>query len=522
MLEFRRVLVQSVYAGEDKTKNMTSNIQLSILISLIVFLLSAPIYAQNTTLSRQQVKEDLAAATKILNENSSYVYLNGYDFNGDFRAYLQNLKDATSVEDLGLFLTKATGKIGDRHLSVTGYRVDDSVFLPFIFAPLDQKVAVITLNQSKQPELANPQFPYLKKVEGIPINDFLAKVYPKDIKAPKDAFFTRAVRELCNIEKIYVGLGRSVPKEITLTLTDENFRKDIDIQIKPVNREARLPRWEEDLANQYSRAKDEDFNKPEIIDSLFELKDYLAYIKIPRMIGKDEAPLLFEHLNSFMRTIKNDSKALIIDVRENGGGTRDITYELAKFLIPPDSVYVVNVAKQRGKLPLAKDYLARLHHRRLFSYSELDRDEQKSVSRFLKTFRPMYKLDDKKYSEYYFGSFNGRKLSTPDSYYNKPIYILANERTFSAASVFVAVFKGIRNIKTVGVNTDGSSGNSENFTLPNSKLQLKISTMVSFQKNGKTLDGIGTEPDVKIERDLNQVLWRSDSQLEKLRAMILN
>lgn len=505
-----------------KIKTMTSIFPLSIFLSLMIFFLSASISAQSTKLSKQQIEQDLEAATKILNENSSYVYLNGYDFNDDFRAYLQNLKDSTNIEHFGLFLTETTGKIGDRHFSVTGYRVDDSMFLPFMFAPLNGKVAVISINQSKQFELAKPQFPYLKKIDGVSINDFLAKIYPKDIKAPKEAYFTRAVRELCNIERNYIGLGKSLPKEITLTLTDEHFQKDIDITIKPVNRAARLPRWEEDLTTQYDAVKDEDFNKPEIIDSLFDLKDNLAYIKIPKMIGIDEAPLLFERLNSFMRTIKNDSKALIIDVRENGGGTRDITYDLAKYLIPPDSVSVVNVTKQRAKLPLAKEYQDRLHARRLFNYSELDRDEQKSVTRFMKNFRPMYKLDHKKYSEYYFGLFNGKKLSTPDSYYNKPIYILANERTFSAASVFVSVFKGIKNIKIVGVKTDGSSGNSERFTLPNSKIQLRISTMVSFQKNGKTLDGIGTEPDIKIERDLNQVLWRSDSQLEKLRTIILN
>jgi hypothetical protein len=46
--------------------------------------------------------------------------------------------------------------------------------------------------------------------------------------------------------------------------------------------------------------------------------------------------------------------------------------------------------------------------------------------------------------------------------------------------------------------------------------------MVSFQKDGKILDGSGTEPDIKIERDINQILWKSDTQLEKLRSLILN
>ena len=65
------------------------------------------------------------------------------------------------------------------------------------------------------------------------------------------------------------------------------------------------------------------------------------------------------------------------------------------------------------------------------------------------------------------------QLANPDFYYDKPVYILANEKTFSAASVFVSAFKGLPNINIVGVTTDGSSGNSEWIDLPNSKLFSK-------------------------------------------------
>ena len=84
----------------------------------------------------------------------------------------------------------------------------------------------------------------------------------------------------------------------------------------------------------------------------------------------------------------------------------------------------------------------------------------------------------------------------------------------------VAIFKDLPNVKIAGVNTDGSSGNSERFELPNSKLRGKMSTMVSFQKNGQILDGFGTEPDIRIERDLNQIFWKNDSQLKELKEII--
>jgi len=44
--------------------------------------------------------------------------------------------------------------------------------------------------------------------------------------------------------------------------------------------------------------------------------------------------------------------------------------------------------------------------------------------------------------------------------------------------------------------------------------------MVSFQKDGKLFDGFGTAPDIKIERSLEQVLWKEDYQLNHLKEII--
>lgn len=494
---------------------------LSILFSLLVIITKA----QDKNLTKQQIQQDLEFLKKSLNEKSSYVYLNEYDFNNDLENFLKALEDSTKIEDFGLFLNETIGKIGDRHSSLTsirGFRLNESLFLPFIYAPLNDKVIVLNLNQNKELEILNPQFPYLKEIDGVNIKKFLQKIRPEHIKAPKNTYFTRAVRDIRDVQKNYKILNKTLPKEIKLTLSDSTFQNDTILVVSPIDRSKRLRPWDEQFERQYVLVKDEDYNKPEIIDELFKIDDNIAYIKIPTMTSKDEAPLLFDKLNSFMKSIQPDSKALIIDVRSNNGGTRDLIYEFAKYLVHPDSVYVVNATKQRAPIPLSEEYIERLHGRFLYSNSELNYREKATVNKFLKSFDPMYELDGEKYSEYYFGILNGKKLEEQFFYYNKPVYILANEKTFSAASVFVSIFKGIPNIQIVGITTDGSSGNSEWFDLPNSKLSGKISTMVSFQKNGKILDGYGTEPDIKIERDVNQILWKSDRQLEKLRSLILS
>ncbi|HMP30564.1 MAG TPA: hypothetical protein PKD85_13245 [Saprospiraceae bacterium] len=85
--------------------------------------------------------------------------------------------------------------------------------------------------------------------------------------------------------------------------------------------------------------------------------------------------------------------------------------------------------------------------------------------------------------------------------------------------IFVELYIDIL-LTIVGMNTDGSSGASKAFKLPNSKFEVRFTTMVSFQKNGIILDGFGTAPDIILRRDLNQILWKSDSQLESLKKTI--
>ena len=498
--------------------------KLTILITILFGLFAINSQAQNNWLTKKQITEDIEFLTKTLNEKSSYAYLNDYDFNTDFENYLKTLSDSTRLENFGMFITNTLAKIGDRHSSlntIRGYDLNESLFLPFIYAPVNDKVIVLNKNENKELEILNPKFPYLKNIDGIDIKDFLQKTRPEDIKAPKETHFTFAVRDIRDIEKNYILLNRRLPKEIKLTLSDSTLQTDTILTVSVVDKSKRQRPWDEKFEVDYLFVKDEDYNKPEIIEKLFSIKENIAYIRIPEMTNKDEAPLLFDKVNSFMQSIRNDSKALIIDVRANNGGTRDLLYEFAKYLIHPDSIYVVNATKQRGPLPLPKDYKKNLHNRFLFSLSELCKREQEKAIEFLKTFKPIYELDEKKYSKYYYGLLNGKKLAKQSFYYNKPVYILANEKTFSAASVFVSAFKGLPNIKIVGVTTDGSSGNSDWVDLPNSKLFGKISTMVSFQKDGNILDGYGTKPNIKIERDINQVLWQSDTQLEKLRNLIL-
>lgn len=481
-------------------------------------------FAQNqqTYLKQSEIEADVMYLDSILQNKSSYQSLNGYDYKKDFNQFLIEArgKDVT-IADFGLFLSKTIGKLGDRHAFIQGYDLPESLYLPMAFAPFKDKVLALKFHRDKKEYgYYNSDYPYLKAINNIPIEIILQQMLPEDVLAPKKSYLLNAVRDLRDIETVFSILDLKLPNPLSITLANEKgVRKKVTVDLVLRSKRPRL--WDERFYKHTFRIRDEKYNDKNYIKRFFKTESNIGYIQIPDMVSKEDSPVFFDALKEYMLKAK-DSEALIIDVRDNGGGTRDLIQELAGYFVHPDAVHVVNAVKQRGKLPLTNDLREGLNSRYLFSKDELDKSEKKAIDKFMSSFTPMYNLDSKKFSEYHYYVLNGAKLSKDKLYYNKPVYILANERSFSAASVLVSVFKGLANITIVGVNTDGSSGNSQRFKLPNSKLKGKISTMVSFQKNGKILDGIGTKPDIMIERNIEQIFFKEDYQLKKLKHIIKN
>ena len=490
-----------------------------IIILLSIFTLTCKAQNETEYLTKSEIENELKFFDNFLQNQSSYQGLNAFDYREDFAKYLEQIEDnKISESNFGIFLTKTIGKIGDRHSYIRGYDLPNNSFLPFVVAPLNDKVVALNYNKSeKEYHLLYQKFPFLKAINTIEIDEFLKKIVPKDIKAPKIALRTKSVKQLKYMADNYAIMNKTIPENFEFTFT--NGKTDTIVKIPLENKRSTYITWDEKFAR-LNNPRRKDLNNPELIKNLFHIdEDNIAYLRIPVMTHKEDALLFFETINKFMNKAKS-SKSLIIDVRGNGGGTRHLIKELAGYLVHPDSTYIVNATRQRGKLPLNEDLKDDLHNRFLFSKKELDYKEQDLVDKFMSDFVPMYNLDVNKFSEFHYFVLNGKKLSKDKYHYNKPIYIMANEKSFSAASVFASVFKGLPNIKLVGINTDGSSGNSERFELPNSKLRGKISTMVSFQKNGQILDGIGTKPDIIIERNLDQIFWKEDYQLNKLKELI--
>lgn len=494
--------------------------KLKIILLLSVFPILCGAQRKADYLSREEIANDLQFLDSILLNQSSYQGLNGFDFKAEISKYL-DLTDDNEITrtDFGIFLSNMIGKIGDRHSYIGGYDLPEEHYLPLSFAPYNGKVLALRSDKvSRNYSVWNPDFPYLKSINGIEIEEIIPQILPSDQLAPTKSYLLRSVRDLRDIESVFRLMDEYLPNPISISLSNEKGNvKNASVDL--VSEDLKSYLWDERFHKKHFFLKKKQLNDSKILEEYFKIEENIGYFQVVRMFSRDESSNLFECLDSFMMKAR-DTEALIIDVRDNGGGTRDLIKELGGYFVHPDSIYIVNAARQRGGLPLNAEHKEDLHSRYLFSREELNSREQEAVDRFMSSFTPMYHLDDQKFSEYHYFVLSGRKRNRNQYHYQKPIYILANERSFSAASVLVSAFKGLPNIKVAGVNTDGSSGNSQRFELPNSGLHGKISTMVSFQKDGKILDGIGTQPDIEIERNLDQIFLKQDYQLNMLIKLI--
>ena len=84
--------------------------------------------------------------------------------------------------------------------------------------------------------------------------------------------------------------------------------------------------------------------------------------------------------------------------------------------------------------------------------------------------------------------------------FSDPVAVLTNRRTFSSAESLLLAFKTLPNIVTFGDFTGGGSANPAQRTLSNG-WTYTVSQWIEFRTDGSTFEGVGIEPDVRVDID---------------------
>ena len=165
------------------------------------------------------------------------------------------------------------------------------------------------------------------------------------------------------------------------------------------------------------------------------------------------------------------SNALILDLRENGGGNGGIGFRILSYLTD-------------------KPFLT-------FAWSTRD-------------YRPAYRA---------WGRIENTYRGEPDlvqphggTAYTRPVVVLTSGGTYSGAEAFVVAFDSMRRGAIIGEPTGGLSGSPLSFPLPGGGSATVCSTVVRYP-NGKEYEGVGIQPNVLVHPTISDFRAGRDTVL---------
>lgn len=203
-----------------------------------------------------------------------------------------------------------------------------------------------------------------------------------------------------------------------------------------------------------------------------------AVLKIANFTYKDYSSV---HRSYFKELEKNNIKNLIVDLRDNTGGSEDVCIDLMRYLM--DNRFYFHIA-QEGEIN-AED----------LKYF-VDRSNKSPGSVNLSS------LQNERKSFQVKNEGNEQQLVSGKRFKGN-VYILVNRGTFSAASLFAVAVKAQRSCTVIGEETGGGKAGCDGseimkVILPETRICLYIPTMWTYSASKDQNIGAGLRPDIEF------------------------
>lgn len=441
-------------------------------------------------ISPTEAADDLRYLQTLIEELYSYRDLRNFDYRKAIEALREKSREGIDTSVLAIEVQRIIAGFEDGHSRVRGMSdILPAGYLPFAVDDLNGRLVAFDHDNN----LLDPERPFVRAIDDKPIDQWLEKAA---MLSRGSAQFTRmaAIERLVHVQWLRgeLGIDRTAEIKVELESLDGQNRATIS---KPVS-------------DRPHRARARDLGPTRIVG------DNIGYLRIASM--EDDKEFL-ESLDQSMQRFK-DTKALIIDVRGNGGGSRAALRTLFPyFLSPEEKPVVTNIAAYRltpdDRTESESGYLA---NRWLFpqSYNGWTEPEADVVKDFSGRFAPVWQPKANEFSAWHYFVLS-RGLNPKAYHYQRPILVLMDQRCFSATDIFLASFKGRPNVTLLGTPSGGGSGRAVEYQLNNSGLKVMLSSMASFRPDGRLYDGAGVEPDINHTKTLDDVLGLNDSLLDQ-------
>lgn len=349
------------------------------------------------------------------------------DWDALYLAYLPKVRQTKSTREYYSVLQEMCARLKDGHTNVLNPReVTVALLQPALRTGLvENKVLVTAVHDERLQKDGIKPGQEVLAVNGIPV-----KLYAEQRVMPYQSASTKQNLELTAYD--YTLLGMLPGQSLELTLQDGGGKV---FKRKP----PLLPLLE--MVKLIPQTESFEFKI---------LPGNIAYVAF-NTFGDEQVVKQFESVFDSLK----QTNALIIDLRNNGGGNGAVGFGILNFLT--DKPYKTSKWMTRSYHPTFRAW-----KRAEQWYSDSVREQTPS----------------------------GTKL------YSKPVVVLTSPRTASAAEDFLVAFDYMKRGKIIGEPTAGTTGQPLYFNLPGGG-RARVCTKRDTYPDGKEFVGVGIQPDIK-------------------------
>lgn len=492
------------------------------IILLLVFALSSCISVkkyneqQKACIPPEKLREDVDFAYSRLKETHPqlYWYISKKDLDYKFDSLKQTLKQPLTPLQFYFKLQPVIAGIREGHLSlripskritkkeIKNLESKKGMFSRFGYYVEGDRLFIIENKDSIQ---NIPPGTEILSIDKVPVSDYIER-YRKLISSDgfnttfhpyylKDVFFNYYVAEKgyedrATIETLYQGQKK------TYLLTRET-KSESDLQQEKENKK----RTQEKKVNDYI-AFNNSYNRN---FRFLDQDSTIAYIKV-KSFSSDYSAKFYKE--TFSKIRKADSSYLIIDIRNNYGGSLEEINNLYSYLSPEPYTLIKPSQVTSATAPVKTNYFRKTG---LLQY--IVKTLTYPAFFFGQTFST-YKKD----GQFYYKN-KADKLSKPNKdVFTGKVFVLINGGSFSASSILAAKLKNDKRAVLVGEETGGANdGTVAGFysyqMLPNSKIDLPIGVLLVQPNINFTGTKKGVFPDITLPETMQDILSRQDPEM---------
>jgi len=443
-------------------------------------------------ITKEQAISDIEQLQYYLKDRASYLTRNNLDIIEELNNLIPILPETINTQEFAGLLHEQVLQMGDCHYSMS----PNPMFrrsggnLPFKLARTNNGwVAIDTTGY----QLLHDDYPLVKEINDIPLAQLKiqASRYVKSCSKQMIDKSSLAVMQYF-FPKVISDITPKIENEVKITLgrkrDDSTYTLTLPFRKKPIRR---------------SKIK---YEKSHL------LSKNIGYLRISSMNRN------VDEVHRAMHEFQ-DSDGLIIDIRNNGGGTYKILDAMYGYFLPSNDIgKIINIAAVKKSKAFKANHL---DYRKTFAIdNDHWSDKQKEmIKEFSHSFSPQWSFQRNNFDEWLYRIVEPQK--NLQYHYTKPVIVLTNAGSASASDGFANAFKLLPQVKLMGEATAGMSGSNRSVGLDNSNLTLNLSSMVSFRPNGKLFEGNGVEVDIEQLPIASDYISEEDSVLKSAHNILI-